>query len=80
VETLNEALKIAARDIAEAAGDQLLSDEEDEDSEDDVAADGGGVSGKSETTSGGSGVRGGKASASNTVFVNPDGSYNFKKT
>ena len=28
VETLNEALKIAALDIANAAGDQLLSDDE----------------------------------------------------
>ena len=32
-ETLNEALKIAALDIAEAAGDQLLSDEDEEEAE-----------------------------------------------
>ena len=36
IETLNEALKIAALDIASAAGDQLLSDDDDEG--DDVAA------------------------------------------
>ena len=38
VETLNEALKIAALDIAEAAGDQLLSDD---DMDDDGSAAGG---------------------------------------
>jgi len=32
VETLNEALKIAALDIANTAGDQLLSDDDDDES------------------------------------------------
>lgn len=73
VETLNEALKIAALDIANAAGDQFMLDEEDSD-------DGSGPSSildepiKSETKleSLGGGAK--------TVFVKTDGSYELRET
>ena len=65
VETLNEALKIAALDIANAAGDQLLSDEEGEDEEFS------GVSSESAPTKP-------PQKAPRTVFVKSDGSYALK--
>lgn len=77
VETLNEALKIAALDIAEAAGDQLLSDEDEEEAENSDNSEKPPIGRKegpafNPTNS--------KGDGKSTIYVNPDGSYSFKDT
>jgi hypothetical protein len=62
VETLNEALKIAALDIANTAGDQLLSDDEGEDEDE--------LDNTRQMKTGGSR----KAKA---IAINKDGTYSF---
>jgi hypothetical protein len=63
IETLNEALKIAALDIASAAGDQLLSDDDDEEGDSASAQSGTADSEK----------------PSQSVVVNADGSYSVRR-
>ncbi len=77
VETLNEALKIAALDIAEAAGDQLLSDEDEVEAENSDNSEKP-PSGKKEGSAFKSANR--KSDGKSTIYVNPDGSYSFKNT
>ena len=70
VETLNEALKIAALDIAEAAGSEMGSEEEDEEFDD---------AGEDEEPAPPRDRSAPKEKKSQTIFVNKDGSYGQKK-
>ena len=75
VETLNEALKIAALDIAQAAGDQLESDADDDEEY--------GVNSGEEVGIVGLGAPAAKprpraGAAPTTIFVGKDGSYSVK--
>lgn len=67
METLNEALKIAALDIAQAAGDQLESDEEDLGDVDDFGAEPPAEAPPQESKR-----------APTTIFVNEDGTFTVK--
>lgn len=69
VDTLNEALRIAALDIAGAAGDQLLSDDEEEESGD--------ISPGNAAASLEVKARNESQRASGTVVVSADGSYSL---
>ena len=71
METLNEALKIAALDIAQAAGEQLESDEEEDGLEE---FDEEPIQAEKPAK-----VVKGTAKAPTTIFVSEDGSYRVNK-